>query len=326
MPPGAPGGTVPFGCMRPQPAPIGKSGVTPLRTQVNYLKRKAQSSVFILWTGGILVCLLAVLLALLLSSCGSGDNVPVTTDPPVTETDPGSAQTGGTEPTDNGGETAAPSAQPSAACGSTILGETADAGQEYIDKLTFLGDSTTYGLWYYNVLTGGRETNQVWTPASGTLALFNYATATIEYPRPESGNEISIQEAARQGQPEYLVITLGVNGVSSMDEESFKECYTNLINNILAVSPNTKIICNSIYPNMTSYQYYDSINNENITRANGWIQEIASATGTRYADSCSVLKDANGALRAEYCNGDGIHLNADGFNAVLNYLRTHAYQ
>ena len=69
-----------------------------------------------------------------------------------------------------------------------------------------------------------------------------------------------------------------------------------------------------------------ALDNENITRANGWIQEIAAATGTRYADSCSVLKDANGALRAEYCNGDGIHLNADGFNAVLNYLRTHAYQ
>ena len=147
--------------MRPQPAPIGKSGVTPLRTQVNYLKRKAQSSVFILWTGGILVCLLAVLLALLLSSCGSGDNVPVTTDPPVTETDPGTAQTGGTEPTDNGGETAAPSAQPSAASGSTILGETADAGQEYIDKLTFLGDSTTYGLRYYKMLSGGTDTTQV---------------------------------------------------------------------------------------------------------------------------------------------------------------------
>lgn len=271
-----------------------------------------------------MVCLLAVLLALVLSSCGSGENVPITTEPQAGESaapsesgnpavDPGTVTT--EEPGTT--ETAAPT---------TILGETADAGQAYIDKLTFLGDSTTYGLWYYNVLTGGRETNQVWTPKSGTLALFNYATATIEYPRPGSGNEISIQEAARQGQPEYLVITLGVNGVSSMDEESFKECYTNLINNILAVSPNTKIICNSIYPNMTSYQYYDSINNENITRANGWIQDIAASTGTRYADSCSVLKDSSGALRAEYCNGDGIHLNADGFNAVLNYLRTHAYQ
>ena len=140
------------------------------------MKRNAQSSVFVLWTGGILVCLLAVLLALVLSSCGSGENVPITTEPQAGESaapsesgnpavDPGTVTT--EEPGTT--ETAAPT---------TILGETADAGQAYIDKLTFLGDSTTYGLWYYNVLTGGRETNQVWTPKSGTLALFNYATAT----------------------------------------------------------------------------------------------------------------------------------------------------
>lgn len=325
MPPGAPGGTVPFGCMRPQPAPIGKSGVTPLRTQVNYLKRKAQSSVFILWTGGILVCLLAVLLALLLSSCGSGDNVPVTTDPPVTETDPGTAQTGGTEPTDNGGETAAPSAQPSAASGSTILGETADAGQEYIDKLTFLGDSTTYGLRYYKMLSGGTDTTQVWTPTNGTLTLSYYATATIPYPAP-SGTEITIQEAARQAQPEYLVITLGVNGVSFMNEETFKDCYTKLIQNILEVSPNTKIICNSIYPVGRSYEYLADINNDKITAANEWIKAVAAETGTRYSDTCSVLKDSEGWLRDDYQNGDYIHLNSDGFTAVLNYLRTHAYQ
>ena len=324
MPPGAPGGTVPFGCMRPQPAPIGKSGVTPLRTQVNYLKRKAQSSVFILWTGGILVCLLAVLLALLLSSCGSGDNVPVTTDPPVTETDPGSAQTGGTEPTDNGGETAAPSAQPSAASGSTILGETADAGQEYIDKLTFLGDSTTYGLKYYEVLSGGKNTQQVWTPESGTLSLFNYATATIVFP--ETGEQISIVDAVTRKQPEYLVITLGVNGVSQMDEDWFKTDYTGLVQSIQAASPNTKIICNSIYPVENDYEHIDPINNTNIPQANEWIKAVAEATGCKYTDSASVLKAEDGSLREDYGNGDGIHLNADGFNAVLQYLRTHAYQ
>lgn len=292
------------------------------------MKRNAQSSVFFLWTGGILICLLAVLLALILSSCGSGENVPITT--PTVEsaapTDEAGDPTGGDVGTgDPGTETSDPGTVPSAAP-STVLGETADAGQSYIDSLTFLGDSTTYGLWYYEVLTGGRNTEQVWTPASGTLTLSNYATATVEYPRPGSGNEISIQEAARQKQPEYLVITLGVNGVSFMDEETFKSCYTDLINNILEVSPNTKIICNSIYPNMPSYAYYSEINNDNITRANGWIQDVAAATGTRYADSCSVLKDESGALRAEYCNGDGLHLNADGFNAVLGYLRTHAYQ
>ena len=39
-----------------------------------------------------------------------------------------------------------------------------------------------------------------------------------------------------------------------------------------------------------------------------------------------MLKAEDGSLREDYGNGDGIHLNADGFNAVLNYLRTHAYQ
>ena len=294
-----------------------------------------------LWTGGIFVCLIAALLALVLSSCGGGGDVPITTPPPPrteapgdvtdetpgaeTET-PGSETTPGTQATNPPAETTAnPGGQtnPSGVVVSGVaLGQTADAGQAYIDKLTFLGDSTTYGLKAYSMLSGGQNTTQVWTPSSGTLTLSFYETATIVTPN----GEMLIKDAAAAYQPEYLVITLGVNGVSFMDEASFKDCYTKLIQNVQAASPNTKIICNSIYPNMTSYKYYGDINNENITRANGWIQEVAAATGTRYSDTCSVLKDGNGALRADYCNGDGIHLNAAGFTAVLNYLRTHAYQ
>ncbi len=294
-----------------------------------------------LWTGGIFVCLIAALLALVLSSCGGGGDVPITTPPPPqtespadvtdetpgaeTET-PGSETTPGTQATNPPAETTANPGGQTNPSGVVVpgvaLGQTADAGQAYIDKLTFLGDSTTYGLKAYSMLSGGQNTTQVWTPSSGTLTLSFYETATIVTPN----GEMLIKDAAAAYQPEYLVITLGVNGVSFMDEASFKDCYTKLIQNVQAASPNTKIICNSIYPNMTSYKYYGDINNENITRANGWIQEVAAATGTRYSDTCSVLKDGNGALRADYCNGDGIHLNAAGFTAVLNYLRTHAYQ
>ena len=265
----------------------------------------------------------------MLSSCGGGGDVPITTLPPTqTETpkDEGTGETpgAGTETPDTestpGAETTNPGTETENP--GVALGQTADAGQAYIDKLTFLGDSTTYGLKAYSMLSGGQNTTQVWTPSSGTLTLSFYETATIVTPN----GEMLIKDAAAAYQPEYLVITLGVNGVSFMDEASFKDCYTKLIQNVQAASPNTKIICNSIYPNMTSYKYYGDINNENITRANGWIQEVAAATGTRYSDTCSVLKDGNGALRADYCNGDGIHLNAAGFTAVLNYLRTHAYQ
>ena len=114
-----------------------------------------------LWTGGIFVCLIAALLALVLSSCGGGGDVPITTPPPPpdgvppadvtdetpgaeTET-PGSETTPGTQATNPPAETTAnPGGQtnPSGVVAPGVaLGQTADAGQAYIDKLTFLGDS-----------------------------------------------------------------------------------------------------------------------------------------------------------------------------------------
>lgn len=294
------------------------------------MKRKAKSSMFFVWAFAILACLILVFCALIFSSCGEGAGVPVTTDAPAESEQPAdsgeddSSVTTGPDSavTDNGEQGGETTDAPDTS--SVVLGETEDAGQAYIDKMVFLGDSTTYGLKYYEVLSGGKNTQQVWTPASGTLSLFNYSTATIVFP--ETGEEISIVDAVTRKQPEYLVITLGVNGVSQMDEDWFKTDYTGLIQSIQAASPNTKIICNSIYPVENDYEQIAYINNTNIPQANEWIKAVAEATGCKYADSASVLKAEDGSLREDYGNGDGIHLNADGFNAVLEYLRTHAYQ
>ncbi len=294
------------------------------------MKRNAKNSMFFVWTLAIFACLLLVLFALIFSSCGQGAGVPVTTDPPAQSempADDGKESPDSGTSAEPGSESEAPDegvAATDTPASSVLLAETEDAGQEYIDKLTFLGDSTTYGLKYYEVLSGGKNTTQVWTPASGTLTLFNYATATIVFP--EDGQEISIVDAVTRKLPEYLVITLGVNGVSMMDEDWFKTDYTALVQSVQAASPDTKIICNSIYPVENDYEQIESINNTNIPQANEWIKAVAEATGCKYADSASVLKAEDGSLREDYGNGDGIHLNADGFNAVLNYLRTHAYQ
>lgn len=215
-----------------------------------------------------------------------------------------------------------PNAQPTVSVEQTSveLGETADAGDGYISKMVFIGDSTTYGLKAYEVLDG----EQVWTPSSGTLALFNQSIATIVYP--PTGEEIPITDAVGRAKPEYVVLTIGVNGVSMMDEQQFKEQYTALIERIKSVSPDTKIICNSIYPVEAMYEAKDNgINNAVIDRANGWILQIAEATGTHFTNSASVLKGSDGKLVSDYGNGDGIHLNAVGFGRVIDYLRTHAW-
>lgn len=208
--------------------------------------------------------------------------------------------------------------------GDAILGETADMGMEYVDKMVFLGDSTTYGMKYYAVLSDGKNTQQVWTPSNGTLTLSYQGFAAIVYPK--DGSEIPIRDAVADALPEYMVITLGVNGVSFMDEAYFKDEYTDLVTDIQAISPNTKIILQSIFPVASNYEYLSSINNEKISTANRWILDVAEETGVPFLNTASVLIGADGWLPQEYQNGDGLHLNETGFSKVVSYIRTHGYQ
>lgn len=205
----------------------------------------------------------------------------------------------------------------------TVLPETEDAGQEYIDKITFLGDSTTYGLRANAVLDGGKNTTQVWTPTNGYITLSQVNTVLIWYP--ETNTEMSIKDAAALKKPEYLVITLGVNGISFMNEDYFKKEYGKLISSIKEASPDTKIILQSIFPVATNYESLKSINNELIDAANEWVVELADEYEVKYVDTNSVLRGSDGWLVSSYQNGDGLHLTAEGLNIELNNLRTHAW-
>lgn len=225
--------------------------------------------------------------------------------------------------------TAAPTIAPSTnypeinTASSALLGETEDMGQSYLDDIIFLGDSTTYGLKAYGMLKDGRNTKQVWTPTSGTLTLSYQGFAAIWYP--DEDVEITIREAVERKQPKMMIITLGVNGISFMDEAAFTAEYTDLVEDIQALSPDTQIIIQSIFPVARNYEYLGSINNEKITTANTWLLKIAEDTGVRYLNTISVLMGEDGYLPESYQNGDGLHLNDVSFSLVLNYIRTHGY-
>jgi lysophospholipase L1-like esterase len=279
------------------------------------MKKSKQDGVYFFWSTSIILCMLAVVFVLGFASCSKGT--------PAVSPSPSPSPVNSTEPVPPGGEEpSAPPVSSSPAQGvDARLGETADMGQAYVDKFVFLGDSTTYGLGYYDVVPD----EQVWTPASGTLTLDKWSTATIVYP--EDGSEISIVDAMAKKQPEYLLITLGVNGISFMKESYFIEVYTALVQAVQEASPDTKIILNSIYPTTARYPESTGITNEKIIAANGWIERIANTLGIRYLDSASVLKDENGYMPDSIDNGgDGLHMNADGYKLVIDYVRTHGYE
>lgn len=305
---------------------------------------RTREGFYVLWTIAILLCLAVCVVLLAYVSIAGGKKQTAQTVPPATvqtaapdgqQTVSADGQTSadaaltqdGTAPAD-GQIAPETTAEPAAAAPSTVLTPTMDLGAEYQNKLVFLGDSTTYGLATYGAL----PIYQVWVPASGTLSLFNWAIETVQYyPRGNTtdAQSLSIADAASAGQPEYLIITLGINGVDILSEEQFRDYYTGMLQAIQAASPNTRIMCQSIFPVIDSgYPGANTagITNAMVSAANGWIQDMAARMGLRYLNTAETLVDENGNLNESYCAGDGIHMNTDGYNAILQYVRTHAYQ
>ena len=210
---------------------------------------------------------------------------------------------------------------------SATLSETVDYGQNYVNNIIFIGDTTIAKMVELDVLSYGSDTKQVWTGEDRDLALdFSIDKTAIVFP--ETGKALSIPDAAKEKKPDYLIITLGIsNGVGFCTEENFKAYYGKLISSINEVSPDTKIILQSVFPVSKKYEKVTSgITAGKIDEANRWISELAQQKGIRYLDTASLLKDKDGYLREEYDGGDGLHLNADGYKAMLSYIRTHGYK
>ena len=199
---------------------------------------------------------------------------------------------------------------------------TPDAGTAYQDKIIFVGDSLTAHLINREVLTGGSATKQVWRCENNMMNLNSEVTAAkIIYPG--TGEKMTVAQAAGVAKPEIMIITLGTDwGVSYLSESEFKACYSDLIKAIQKASPKTEIILQSIFPVTAGCVTLD---NTKINNANKWVKAIAAENGCHYLDTQSILKDDKGNLKAEYCNSnDGIHMGANAYVAILEYIRTHA--
>ena len=223
----------------------------------------------------------------------------------------------------NTAPTVTPTAEavPAAQTTDHIIPPTEDAGLDYQDTLTFVGDSLTSHLRSRGVLSGGTATTQVWATKSGMLNL-NSDITSAKIICPGTEQAVTVSEAARIVQPPVLIVTLGTDwGVSYLSREEFKHCYGKLIRAVQEASPDTVLVLQSIFPVLDSCPV---LSNARIDRANEWVRELAAEYDLPYLDTQSVLKDENGALRVDYCGSDdGIHLTASAYQAVLGYIRTH---
>lgn len=205
----------------------------------------------------------------------------------------------------------------------------ADAEQVDIDDMIFIGESTTSHLKSRGVLSGGKNTKQVWSSDQNTMVLdLNILNKTIRYPR--TGQLMTIPAAMHAERPPVVVLSFGVNGITSFakNERLYKTAYGKLIDAIHEASPATVVLLQTVYPlalNQTTFREGAVTVNGYIRRLNELLPEIAMSHDAHVVDTASVLRDADGNLRADYQTGDGIHLTGEAYLAILTYLRTHPY-
>ncbi len=203
---------------------------------------------------------------------------------------------------------------------STILEESEDAGQDYVDETLFLGDSNTVRMRLLNYCT--------YDNAIGSVGMSARSLATYECVKFQgiSGYK-TMPEAVAIMQPQRVIITFGTNDLSpSNSTDNFIESYEKGIKAVQEAYPSVDIIINAIPP-LGKQHSNDGLTQTQVDEYNKAIVEMCKENDWKFLNSAEVLKDSStGYAKSGYVEtSDGIHLTKTAMDALFEYIRTHSY-
>lgn len=203
----------------------------------------------------------------------------------------------------------------------TVLPETEDAGQEYIDTTLFLGDSNTARM--YRVFDYCSYDNAIGSVGMSARSLQNYACVKFS----GYGSYVTMPQAVALMQPRRVIVTFGTNDLDpNYSAASFAENYRAGLQAIADAYPAADIIVNAIPPLGRSHSNA-SLTQSQVDEYNKAIVEMCDASGWKFLNSAEALKDAaTGYAKEGYVeSSDGIHLTRAAMEALFTYIRTHSY-
>ena len=203
----------------------------------------------------------------------------------------------------------------------TVLPETEDAGQEYIDTTLFLGDSNTARM--YRMFDYCSYENAIGSVGMSARSLQKYACVKFS----GYGSYVTMPQAVALMQPRRVIVTFGTNDLDpNYSAASFAESYRAGLQAIADAYPAADIIVNAIPPLGRSHSNA-SLTQSQVDEYNKAIVEMCDANGWKFLNSAEVLKDAaTGYAKEGYVeSSDGIHLTRAAMDALFTYIRTHSY-
>lgn len=208
-----------------------------------------------------------------------------------------------------------------AAFSSTILPESSDAGQTYVDETLFLGDSNTARM--YRMFDYCTYDNAIGSVGMSAKSLATYACVELN----NSGTYVTMAKAVAGMQPKRVIITFGTNDLSpSYKAADFVKNYQTGIESIVEAYPSVDVIINAIPP-LGQQHSNQSLTQTQVDEYNKALVEMCEQKGWKFLNSAEVLKDsATGYAKSGYVeSSDGIHLTHAAMEALFTYVRTHSY-
>lgn len=196
-----------------------------------------------------------------------------------------------------------------------ILQESDDAGQEYLDETLFIGDSNTARMPMFGTVTLQNSLG------ASSMGIQHVTSSACMYFSGYS-NPVTVPKAVAMMQPRRIVINYGTNN-TAWDAETFTNSYRSAIEAIREEYEYAEIIIAAVHP-VAKNRSYPSITMQRIDEFNKALVQLAEEEGCLFLNSSEVLKGSDGYAKAEYMESDGIHLNREGMDAYLEYVRTHA--
>lgn len=197
----------------------------------------------------------------------------------------------------------------------TILEEN-PVTEEYMSNIVYAGDSIAL---YYTINKINKKS--VWHQIS--INPLTAQTCNVYVNSNINNVYDSFVQLFEEKQPEVVIMTLGTNGVSAMDKDYFIEQYKIFINSIIKVSPNTRLIIQSIPPVPIERDIQKKVlNNDKINKYNYYIAEMCSKLNIEFLFSANSMKDEQGGCKEGYCTTD-LHPTKEGNNELYKYAMNH---
>ena len=238
-----------------------------------------------------------------------------TTRPTEPTTQPTEPTTRPTEPTTQPTE---PTTQPTQPTEPTVPFDE----EKFFSESVFIGDSVTLGLQNYcgrnkSALHGAKILCAGSYAVRFAIANPNTAEITIKY----QGNKVRPEDALAAIGAKRVFIMLGLNDIGLLGIDKTITNWGTLVKNIRAKCPDIEIYIQSGTP---LYKGKGSLNNTNMDKYNGKLQQFCKDNGCFFVNVAEALKDSQGALQKQYCSDEYCHLTDAGVKAWIAYLKAYA--